>query len=133
MPAPVERTSPVRSEVSLAVVPAAIEPDDSVVVIVGDALVTVSCSLFAAVHGLEARVVVGVAAVDRLPVVGAGAVEGDACSSWARCRWSAPSPCSPPPGPSCRCCWCSSCRRPCALSSSTGPLNAEVSWAVRRR
>ena len=41
-------------ELSWAVAPIAIEPADSVVAIVGDVLFTISCSLFVAVHGLVA-------------------------------------------------------------------------------
>ena len=54
MAVPVEVPAPLSVEVSLAVVPAAIWPADSVVPMVGDALVTVSCSLLRAVQGLEA-------------------------------------------------------------------------------
>ncbi len=42
------------AELSLAVAPMAILDTDSVVAIVGEVLFTVSCSLFPAVHGLEA-------------------------------------------------------------------------------
>ena len=54
VPVPVEFTSPVMVELSWAVVPATMEPADRVVVMLGDALFTVSSSLFVAVHGLEA-------------------------------------------------------------------------------
>ena len=54
VPVPVEFTSPVMAELSWAVAPIAIEPADSVVAIVGDVLFTISCSLFVAVHGLVA-------------------------------------------------------------------------------
>ena len=51
---PVEAPAPLSAEVSLAVWPAVIVPDDSVVAIVGEPLATVSCSLFVPVHGLVA-------------------------------------------------------------------------------
>ena len=54
MPVPVDAPAPLSVELSWAVPPTAMVPADRVVPMVGDALVTVSCSLFTAVQGLEA-------------------------------------------------------------------------------
>ena len=53
MPVPVDAPAPLSVELSLAVPPTVMIAADKVVPMVGDALVTVSCSLVPAVHGLE--------------------------------------------------------------------------------